>query len=126
MEPALVAEDHCAELNHLTVKCVVRWDISDQLGIPWLDIRNHQEMHVDSLLKLGQVESHVLNRGLVVAITIPDSPLLLLSFIDEVPNVVIGAISEHLQELKFSLGSRICLHSEALGTVDDVLRHSHL
>ena len=52
LEPALVAEDLCAELDHLGVTCVVGWDVPHELQVPWLDIGDH--LHVDFDL-IGQL-----------------------------------------------------------------------
>ena len=41
LQPALVAKDVGAELDHLTVDCIVRWDVSDQSSVAWLDVCDH-------------------------------------------------------------------------------------
>ena len=79
------------------------------------------------LPKLPVIETAVLDRGLVVeAEFVPDTPWLLLSLLNEVVDVIIGAVSQLGQELQFSLRLCIGLDLEPLRTVDDVLRHPHL
>lgn len=41
LEPALIAEHFCAELDHLTVNGVVGWNVIDQARVLRLNIRNH-------------------------------------------------------------------------------------
>ena len=41
LQPAFVSKHFSAELDHLTVYCVIGWNITNKLSIFWLDIGNH-------------------------------------------------------------------------------------
>jgi len=57
LEPAFVAEEICAELDHLTVDQVVRWDIPcDQLHISRLQVSYHLQVYIDALRELMKVQ----------------------------------------------------------------------
>jgi len=110
LQPALVAKDLGAELNHLTIDHVVGRDILDKLFVKWLDIRNHQHIGIDLLPDLHQGESSVLDGGLVGdTVSVPDTPRLLLSFNNEELDVVVCSITQPREKLKLSLSPSISL-----------------
>ena len=127
LEPALVAEALSAPLDHFTVQSVVGWDVIHQLGIPGLYVSNHHQVCFDPLTQLVIVEAAVLNRRLVIeTIFVPVSPGLLVTLINEVLDVIIGAVSEHGQKVELSLSLIVSFDLESLGTVDDIFRHPDL
>lgn len=83
-------------------------------------------MNLDSLADLFISKTSVLEIGLVEATTIlvPKSPVLLLSFSDEIIDVVIGPVSQHFQEIELFFSAGIWLDLESLGTVNDIFSHS--
>lgn len=61
LQPALIAKVDSAELNHLSVELVVGWDVSNQHLVAWLNIRDHKQVHIDTILKLLQGESIIVD-----------------------------------------------------------------
>ena len=55
----------------------------------------------------------------------PGPPGLFLSFLNEVAQVMVGTISQHLKQGEFPLRLIISFDSQALSTVNNVLSHAN-
>ena len=67
-------------------------------------------MDFHTLLELIVVKPSILDLWLVVeTMFVPMTPWLGISFVDEIPDVVIGPISQHLQEVEFTLSLFVSL-----------------
>ena len=84
-------------------------------------------MNLDPFAKLAIIESQVLDWRLEIeAMFIPISPRSFLSLIDEVLKVIVGPISEHLEQFELSNSLSIRLDLQSLRTIDHILGHADL
>lgn len=94
LQPAFVAKHLGAELNHFTVHQVVRRDVSNELGVPWLYVSDHQKVQVNSVLRLTQSQVVVVYVWFVIkSVPVPIAPRLSLSLLDEIPKVLVETIT---------------------------------
>ena len=95
LQPALVAEEGGAELDHLSIDVVVWRDVSNELAVARLDIGDHLQVQLYTLLNLFERQAAQVDVWLVHVASkfVPKSPVLLLSLVDEVSDVLISAIS---------------------------------
>ena len=105
LKPTLIAEHFRAELDHLAVDGVVRGYVSDQPRIFRLYICYHLHVDLDTFSELAVVESQIFHWGFEIeAMFIPDTPWAFFALLDKVLQVVVRPISQHLEQLKLSLG----------------------
>ena len=126
LQPTLVAEECCAELDHLRIYSVVGWDLCDKPTVARLNEGYHLQVNVNALLNLLETHATRVDDRLVhvTAIVVPQAPVLLLTLVDEVADIVVGAVPQTSQNAKLSLRSRICLDLKALSAVNDVFSHA--
>ena len=95
LQPAFVAKECSAELDHLRIDVVVWRDVSNKLAVARLDIGDHLQVQLYTFLNLFERQAAQVDVWLVHVATkfVPKSPVLLLSLVDEVSDVLIGAIS---------------------------------
>jgi len=59
LQPAFVTEVDSAELNHFGIELIVRRNVANEYFIPWLNVGNHYQVHINAFLDLHQSEATI-------------------------------------------------------------------